>query len=370
MTLSKDEQIRYARHFSLDQIGPEGQNRLKAAKVLVVGAGGLGCPVLQYLTAAGVGTIGIVDGDVVEASNLQRQILFGQNDVGKNKVERAIVRLQDQNPFTRFVAHPMRMDVSNALELAEEYDIVVDGSDNFPTRYLVNDTCVVLNKPLVFGSIFKFSGQVAVFNFQGGPSYRCLYPEPPQEGEVPNCSEIGVLGVLPGLVGTLMATECLKMILGIGEVLSGKLQLLDSLSNQKSLIGFQRNEANFTRTALEPDYDVVCGISNNLPMKSISAVELKQQLDNGEKYHFLDVREPYEFELCSLPGSQLIPLNDIPGRMQEVPKDRPCVVICHHGMRSAHAIVYLEDHGFDQLINLEGGIQTWAEEVDEAMTQY
>ena len=338
---------------------------------MVIGAGGLGCPVLQYLTAAGVGTIGIVDGDVVEKSNLQRQILYTTEDVGTSKVKAAIKHLELQNPHVAFIAHEERLTTDNALDIIKGYDMVLDGTDNFPTRYLVNDACTILDKPLVFGSIYKFSGQVSVFNYHGGPSYRCLYPQPPQEGEVPNCSEIGVIGVLPGIVGTLMASECIKMILQLGDVLNGKLLLVDTLGNQYMSLQVTRNEENFTRQELEKDYLEVCGIKKVVLDAEMNAQEIYQLMEDGQSFHFLDVREPYEFDICQIENSQLIPLGEVPHRSDEIIQNgRPTVVVCHHGIRSARAIQYLESQGFRNLINLRGGIHAWAVEVEENMARY
>ena len=368
--LSKEEISRYSRHIQIAEIGMDGQKKLKQARVLVIGAGGLGCPVLQYLTAAGVGKIGIVDDDLVDASNLQRQILFDQNDIGKSKVEVAIKKLSKQNSFVQFVGYTERLTNGNALNLFKDYDIIVDGSDNFPTRYLVNDVCVVTGKPLVFGSIYRFEGQVTVFNFENGPSYRCLYPTPPQAGEVPNCSEIGVIGVLPGVIGTRMASECVKMILKIGEVLSGKLLIMDLLGNSNLLISIARNPDNWERKELESNYEDFCGIRPSFIGKQISALDLNSLLNNAESFTLLDVREKFEQEICLIPGSQCIPLGEIALRIDEIDRAVPTIVICHHGMRSQSAIEYLNSQGFTNLINLEGGIHSWAVEVDSSMPVY
>lgn len=368
--LTQQEKSRYARHLSLNQVGISGQEKLKKAKVLVIGAGGLGCPILQYLTAAGVGTIGIVDHDVVDESNLQRQILYGVDDIGSKKTEAAIQKLQKQNPYVSFIPHLEKLTTENALSVLKTYDIILDGTDNFPTRYLVNDSCIILNKPLVFGSIFKFEGQISVFNYQGGPSYRCLFPTPPKEGESPNCSEIGVLGILPGVVGTMMATECIKMIIGIGEVLSGKIQLIGLLGNQYLQFNITKNEENFKRKTLEKDYQEFCGIPKKNEMIEVTATDLKAKIEAGEEIKLIDVREDFEYEICHISGSTLIPLGEITSRHSEIAKEPQTVVICHHGMRSAQAIGYLERKGYNNLINLKGGIHAWAVEVDQTMQTY
>ncbi len=367
--LDKEELSRYARHLALENVGIEGQQKLKSAKVLIVGAGGLGSPVLQYLTAAGIGTIGIIDPDVVDESNLQRQIIFTTNDLGKPKVEVAIRQLEQLNPYVTFVPHHTSLNVENALEIIQEYEIIIDGTDNFPTRYLVNDACVILNKPFVHGSIFKFQGQVSVFNYQNGPSYRCLYPEAPSAEEAPNCSEVGVLGVLPGVVGTRMASECLKMILGVGSVLSGKVEIIDLLQNQQLQLKVQRNESNFTRTSLDASYERIC-METLVLQPSISVSDLKELLENQSRFTLLDVREDFELEICAFENSLHIPLGQMLSRMHEIPRNLPIVAVCHHGIRSANAIAFLEQHGFANLSNLEGGIHAWATEIDPNMATY
>ena len=369
--LSKEEIARYSRHIKIDGVGLEGQEKLKTASVLVIGAGGLGCPVLQYLVAAGVGGIGIVDDDVVDASNLQRQILFDVEDIGKSKASTAIAKLSKQNPFVELVEHAVRLTNENALNIFEGYDIVIDGTDNFPTRYLVNDACVILDKPLVFGSIYKFEGQVSVFNYEGGPSYRCLYPNPPKEGEVPNCSEIGVIGVLPGVIGTRMASECIKIILGIGEVLKGKLLLIDILGNKNLQLNITKNPENWERKVLEENYEDFCGITDlRMEMNEISVKELNERIKAGENLKLVDVREEFEYEICLIPESIKIPLGQISDRSDEIDRLTPTVVICHHGRRSASAIELLKAKGFTNLINLTGGIHSWAIEVDNEMATY
>jgi adenylyltransferase/sulfurtransferase len=369
--LSSEELKRYNRHLILKEFGKEAQEKLKSSKVLVIGAGGLGCPVLQYLTAAGVGTIGIVDFDKVDESNLQRQVLYSTEDIGKPKAQVAAEKLSEQNPYIEFKVHQLKLSKDKALSVFSNYDLIVDGSDNFPTRYLVNDACVILNKPLVFGSIFKFEGQVTVFNYTNkngkrGPTYRCLFPEPPAPGEVPNCSEIGVIGVLPGMIGTIQANEVIKVITGIGKVLSGRLFLLDALSMNTSILKFSSVEENFKITSLT-DYEEFCGL---IPKKkSITVQELKNKLDQGDEIVLIDVREKFEYDICKL-GGTLIPLNTIPDQIHKIPKDKSVVVYCHHGMRSASAIKFLEQHGFNNLLNLEGGIHAWAIEIDDQMERY
>ncbi|MBX9853246.1 MAG: molybdopterin-synthase adenylyltransferase MoeB [Cytophagaceae bacterium] len=371
---SPDELKRYNRHIILPEFGMEGQTKLKQAKVLVIGAGGLGCPVLQYLAAAGVGTIGIVDFDTVDESNLQRQVLFLTEDIGKPKAEVAAQKLSLQNPHSKLKIQNSKLDKSNALQIICEYDLVVDGSDNFPTRYLVNDACVILNKPLIFGSIFKFEGQVTVFNYtdksgKRGPTYRCLFPEAPAAGEVPNCSEIGVLGVLPGLIGTMQANEAIKVITGIGECLSGKLFVLDALTMHTSIIKFSANEENYKIRELG-EYEEICEAPSTNFSDEISVQELKEKLDKKENIFLVDVREPHESEICSI-GGVLIPMSRLRDNIEKIPTDKPVVLYCHHGMRSAMVAKFLrEEFGYKNLINLEGGIHAWATEIDQEMERY
>lgn len=349
--LNKEEQKQYNRHLILEEIGEEGQLKLKQAKVLVIGAGGLGCPILQYLTAAGIGTIGIVDDDVVDQSNLQRQILYSMNDIGISKAETAGKRLSGLNPFIDFKVFNEKLTRENAVSLFKQFDIVVDGSDNFQTRYLCNDAAVLANKPLVYGAIFKFEGQVTVFNFNNSATYRCLYPTPPGPNEVPNCSEIGVLGVLPGIIGTLQANEVIKIICGIGEVLVNKLLVFDALSMRQLVLNYQKTAASEV-TSLEDNYDFFCGI---IPTENEIALEELQK--NIETYHLLDVREHWEREQKHI-GGQHIPLRELPNRFAEVFTDKPLVVYCKSGIRSKRAIEFLEDHLTEvSLINLSGGIK-------------
>lgn len=391
--LTPKELNRYSRHIILPEIGQKGQEKLKQAKVLVVGAGGLGCPVLQYLTAAGVGTIGIVDFDKVDESNLQRQILYNVEDIGKQKAETARQKLSLMNPYINFEVYDTRLDKDNTLEIFKDYEIIVDGSDNFPTRYLVNDACVILDKPLVYGSISRFEGQVSVFNFiaseakqspsvdvgfrGAGPTYRCLFPEPPNSEDVPNCAEAGVLGVLPGIIGTMQANEVIKIITGIGEPLSGKLFIFDALSFENRIINFKRVEENCKITGLI-DYERFCnsnhtlikGTLNNNVMKEITVSELKEKLDNNEDITIIDVREQFEYDICNLQGV-LIPMGELVNNTDKIPKDKPVIVHCRTGGRSAQAVQFLsQKHGFDNLYNLKGGIHAWAMEIDKEMATY
>ncbi|MDF2457174.1 MAG: molybdopterin biosynthesis protein MoeB [Cytophagaceae bacterium] len=371
-SLSKEELSRYSRHISLQEVGLAGQEKIKAASVLVIGAGGLGCPALQYLAAAGVGRIGIIDFDKVDVSNLQRQILYGTDDVGKYKAEAAKARLSFNNPLISFITYTEQLNKDNVLSILPSYDIIVDGSDNFSTRYLVNDACVILNKPLVFGSIFKFDGQVSVFNYSDekgtkGPTYRCLYPEPPADGEMPSCSEIGVLGVLPGLIGTLQANEALKLILGLGNPLAGKLFTLDALTMQTQLFSIKANPENYTIKELG-NYDFSC--ETTVLQDVIQVTELKSLLDQQADLLLLDVREQYEYDLCRLEGALLIPMNTVPHHLQDLPKNKNIVVYCHHGMRSASIVNFLKANGFEKISNLEGGIHAWSMEVDNTVAVY
>ncbi|OUJ76178.1 molybdopterin-synthase adenylyltransferase MoeB [Hymenobacter crusticola] len=365
--LSTTERQRYRRHLQLPEIGEAGQEKLLAARVLVVGAGGLGCPVLQYLAAAGVGTLGIADADKVEASNLQRQVLFGDADLGQSKAAAAARAVQRLNPAVRCEVYPQRVDLADVRELVAQYDVVVDGSDNFPTRYLLNDACVSLGKPLISGAIYKFEGQVSVFNYQGGPTYRCLFPTPPSANEAPNCDATGVLGVLPGLIGCAQATETMKVILGLGEVLRGRLWLFDALSFQTRILRFPRHPERALidlATADSADYAELC----HPPLQEITAQELQAQLQSDEPPFLLDVREPAEYELGHLPGATLIPLAYLPERVEELPRHHPVVVYCRTGRRSTAGIEQLQEKfGFDNLINLTGGLAAWATQVDPTL---
>lgn len=350
MNLSNEEKKQYNRHLILDKIGLEGQLKLKKAKVLVIGAGGLGCPVLQYLTAAGVGTIGVIDDDVVDQSNLQRQILYTINDVGLSKSVTAVNRLSKLNPFVHFNVYQEKLTKENAISLFEMYDIIVDGSDNFSTRYLTNDAAVITNKPLVYGAIFKFEGQVSVFNYKGSATYRCLYPTPPKPEESPNCSEIGVIGVLPGIIGSLQANETIKIICEIGDVLANKLLMYDTLSMRQMLLKFEKT-TNATVTKLEDDYDFFCGIKT--AKNEITFTELQNDLS---KYSLLDVRENWEREEHHI-GGQHIPLGELANQFKKIVTGKPVVVYCRSGKRSQQAIEFLEGKfSTMSFINLKKGI--------------
>lgn len=378
MSLSRDELIRYNRQIILPDFGVEGQERLRNASVLIIGAGGLGAPNLQYLTAAGLGRIGVVDFDEVSLSNLQRQVLFTTDEVGQNKALTAIEKLQKLNPDTRFDCYETQIDASNALELITEYDLVIDGSDNLPTRYLVNDACVLLDKPLIYGAIFRFEGQVSVFNQtleegQRGPNYRDIFPTPPPPEMVPSCSEGGVFGVLPGIIGAMQANEAIKVITGMGTTLSGKLLLFDSLDFSSRYLNIRPNPDN-PISGKDPsiteliDYEAFCaGPAPEKPENnSITVHELQERLMD---YFILDVREYYEYEISNLEGLN-IPLGDLNQRLKEIPKERAVVVHCKSGKRSAKAIETLKKEGFDNLFNLEGGILAWQQEIDNSMAVY
>ena len=358
--LSAEELTRYSRHTLLPEIGIEGQRRLKAGRVLIVGTGGLGSPAALYLVAAGVGTIGLVDFDAVDASNLQRQILYDVGDVGKSKVEQAHARLSAQNPHVSIVRHPLRLTASNARALVSGYDVVVDGTDNFPTRYLVNDVCVMTRTPNVYGSVSRFEGQAAVFAAPGGPCYRCLHPTPPAPGLIQNCAEAGVLGVLPGVIGAIQATEAIKLIAGIGDPLIGKLLLYDALRMRLRQITLQRDPDcpvcgdRPTITGLL-EYDRVCEPAE---ADTMTVDELRQWRNEGKPHVLLDVREPSEHEAWRIDGSILIPLRQLPSRMSEIPRGEPLVVHCKSGGRSAIAVAMLKVAGFEAH-NLKGGIQEW-----------
>jgi sulfur-carrier protein adenylyltransferase/sulfurtransferase len=383
--LSNDEVQRYSRHLIIPEVGVEGQQRLKKARVVCIGAGGLGSPASLYLAAAGVGTLGLVDFDVVDFSNLQRQILYSSSDVGRRKVEAAASRLSALNPEVRVVTHETPLSSANALDVLRGYDVVVDGADNFPTRYLVNDACVLLGIPNAYGSIFRFDGQASVFATKGGPCYRCLYPEPPPPGLVPSCAEGGVLGVLPGIIGTIQATEAIKLILGIGTTLAGRLLLLDALSMEFRTMKLRRDPAcpvcgdHPTVTALI-DYQQFCGIpaataaaASTAAVPEITVDALKSALDRDEHPWILDVREPREFEICRIPGSTLIPLGELPKRLSEIPQgtDAPDIVVhCKMGGRSAKAVALLRENGITNARNLTGGILAWIDRVDPSLPKY
>ncbi len=380
--LTTDDLSRYSRHLILPEVGMEGQRRLKAARVLCVGAGGLGSPLALYLAAAGIGTLGLVDFDVVDASNLQRQIIHSTKDIGRKKLDSAEEKLLALNPALRVVKHDTMLSSANALDIFKDYDIVADGTDNFPTRYLVNDACVLLGKPNVYGSIFRFEGQASVFATVQGPCYRCLYPEPPPPGLVPSCAEGGVLGVLPGLVGIIQATEAIKLILGKGESLVGRLLLIDALNMRFRELKLRKNPecpvccTNPTVTALI-DYQQFCGIvpeskqekavKNGIPQLSVK--ELKSRIDAGEDVFILDVREPYEYQIANI-GGKLIPQNDVPQRLAEIDRDREIVVQCRSGGRSQKIAEFLQQSGYPKVVNLAGGILAWADEIDPKMQKY
>lgn len=368
----KNELERYSRHMVLPGFGLEAQHKLKKANVIVVGAGGLGCPVLQYLTAAGVGEIGIIDFDKVSESNLQRQVLYTTQEIGQYKALIAKEKLSGLNPYVKFKIITEKIDSSNALDILKPYDLIIDCTDNFPTRYLLNDASVLLEKPLIYGSIFRYEGQVAVFNLNGSPTYRDLYPEPPAPGSVPDCEEGGVLGVLPGIIGCMQANEALKIISGIGEPLTGKLLLFDSLSLESNVIEFpDRKQSESIKKLL--DYEQFCGVNQSTKpagMKEVTVAELKSLKDKGEDFQLIDVREEYEFEICNLEG-ELIPISQIPDNVDKISRDKKVILHCRSGARSGNTIKWLEkNHNFENLYNLKGGILAWADQIDTSMTKY
>jgi molybdopterin/thiamine biosynthesis adenylyltransferase/rhodanese-related sulfurtransferase len=379
VTLSNDEILRYSRHLIMPEVGMEGQLKIKAAKVLCIGAGGLGSPLALYLGAAGVGTLGIVDFDVVDYTNLQRQIIHSTTDVGRKKLDSAADKLRSINPFINIRKFDTRLSSDNAIDLFKEFDIVADGTDNFPTRYLVNDACVITGKPNVYGSIFRFEGQASIFATEGGPCYRCLYPEPPPPGLVPSCAEGGVLGILPGLVGIIQATEVIKLILGIGDPLIGRLLLIDALGMSFRQLKLRKNPdcpvcgKNPTITELI-DYEQFCGIrGEEAPVETVGGEmqveELKRRLDAGDDIYVLDVREPHEYLIANI-GGHLIPLGDLPNRVNELDTSREIVAHCKSGGRSGKAVTFLRQAGFKRVHNLAGGITAWAERVDPKMPKY
>ncbi|HEY7096315.1 MAG TPA: molybdopterin-synthase adenylyltransferase MoeB [Terriglobales bacterium] len=379
VTLNNDEILRYSRHLIMPEVGMEGQLKLKAARVLCIGAGGLGSPLALYLAAAGVGTLGIVDFDVVDYTNLQRQIIHSTEDVGRKKLESATASLKAINPFVEVVPFDTRLSSANALEIFRGFDVIADGTDNFPTRYLVNDACVLTGKPNVYGSIFRFEGQASVFATEDGPCYRCLYPEPPPPGLVPSCAEGGVLGILPGLVGVMQATEVIKLILGKGDPLVGRLLLVDALGMKFRELKLRKNPdcpacgTHRTITKLI-DYNEFCGIrGEEKPVEAgvpeIQVEELKRRLDAGDDLYVLDVREPHEYQICNI-GGHLIPLGDLANRVHELDSSREIVAHCRSGVRSAKAVVFLQQAGFKKVTNLAGGILAWADRVDPKMPKY
>jgi sulfur-carrier protein adenylyltransferase/sulfurtransferase len=380
--LTKDELSRYARHLILPEVGEEGQRKLKAARVLCVGTGGLGSPLALYLAAAGVGTLGLVDFDVVDASNLQRQIIHSTADIGRKKLDSAAEKLKALNPNLNVIKHDTLLSSANALDILKDYDVIADGTDNFPTRYLVNDACVLLGKPNAYGSIFRFEGQASVFATKDGPCYRCLYPEPPPPGLVPSCAEGGVLGILPGLVGVIQATETIKLILGIGTTLVGRLLLVDALNMRFRELKLRKNPecpvcgAHPTVTQLI-DYQQFCGIvpaakeeiavKNGVPQITVS--ELKRRIDAGEDLFILDVREPFEYQIANI-GGKLIPQGEVPQRLAEIDRDREIIVQCKSGGRSQRIAEFLKQSGYPDVVNLAGGILAWSSEIDSTVPKY
>jgi len=379
---SREELARYDRHIIIPEFGLEAQKKLKAAKVLVIGSGGLGSPVLLYLAAAGVGTIGIVDFDVVDDSNLQRQVLFGVNEVGQLKAEAARDRLEALNPYIDIVVHNARLSSENALGIIRQYDVVADGTDNFPTRYLVNDACVLLDKPNIYASIFQFEGQVSVFNYKNekgevGPNYRDLYPTPPPPGLVPSCAEGGVLGVLPGIIGSLQALEVIKVITGVGELLNGRFYIFDALNFESRTFKIKRNPGNplnGTNPTIKQliDYEQFCGLKDDAKttVKEVTAQELYDLEVSGEPFQLIDVREPHEYDIVNI-GAELIPLGTVSANADRIARDKKVIIHCKVGGRSAKAIQELQDKfGFDNLYNLKGGILSYIDEVQPELTRY
>jgi adenylyltransferase/sulfurtransferase len=379
MTLSKDEILRYSRHLIIPEVGVEGQQKLKSAKVLLVGAGGLGAPLGLYLAAAGIGRIGIVDFDMVDFTNLQRQVIHSTADVGRRKLDSAAEKMCAINPHVDIAKHETALTSGNALDILKDYDIVVDGTDNFPTRYLVNDACVLLGKPNVYGSIFRFEGQATVFAYQGGPCYRCLYPEPPPPGLVPSCAEGGVLGILPGTIGLIQATETVKLILGIGEPLVGRLLLYDALGMRFRELKLRKNpecpvcgeHPTITRLI---DYHQFCGVPRTQETKvtenEIDVTEVKAKLDRGDHFVLIDVREPHEYKICNIPAARLIPLGEVPKRLNELDPEADIVIHCKSGVRSAKACGILRQAGFQHVRNMKGGILAWSDKVDRSVAKY
>jgi sulfur-carrier protein adenylyltransferase/sulfurtransferase len=379
-SLSNEEILRYSRHLIMPEVGMEGQLKLKNAKVLLIGTGGLGAPLGLYLAAAGVGRLGLVDFDVVDFTNLQRQVTFGSSDVGKPKTAAARERLSNLNPDIQIETFETKLTSENALELFKDFDIIVDGTDNFPTRYLVNDACILLGKPNVYGSIFRFEGQVTVFGMPDGPCYRCLYPEPPPPGLVPSCAEGGVLGVLPGIVGSIQAMETIKLILGRGDRLVGRLLLFDALAMKFRELKLRKNPScpmcGEHRTINNLiDYYEFCGVRGeeapapDVQVPEITPRELKSRLDGGDDLFILDVREPHEFQICNLRG-HLIPLGELPRRVHELDSSREIVAHCRSGKRSAEAVDFLRKAGFRKILNLKGGILAWSDEIDPSVPKY
>ena len=380
---SNDEIARYSRHLIMPEVTLEGQRKLKAARVLCIGTGGLGSPIALYLAAAGVGTLGLVDFDVVDFSNLQRQILHGTSDVGRAKLHSARDRIREVNPNVQVELHEALFKSENARQIVAPYDVVIDGTDNFPTRYLSNDICVFLQKPNIYGSIFRFDGQCTVFApHLGGPCYRCMFPEPPPPGLVPSCAEGGVLGVLPGIIGVMQAIEAIKLIMGIGEPLLGRLVHFDALKMRFREFKLRRDpscpvcSANPTITDLI-DYDQFCGIpqaaaeeAKATEVPAMDVRELKRRLDAQDKFVFIDVREPYEYDIARIPGAKLIPLGELPGRLSELDSADEIVLHCKSGRRSTTALRVLQEAGFSRLWNVTGGIEAWADQIDPSVPKY
>jgi adenylyltransferase/sulfurtransferase len=379
--MNQDELLRYSRHLILPEVGLDGQRRIKAASVLIVGAGGLGSPLALYLAAAGVGRLGIVDFDRVDASNLQRQVLYGMADIGRPKLEAAKKRIADLNPGVQVDTYEVPLTSENAMSIIPGYDVIVDGTDNFPTRYLVNDACVLAGKPNVYGSIFRFEGQASVFDARVGPCYRCLYPDPPPPGLVPSCAEGGVLGVLPGVIGVIQGIETLKLILGLGDSLAGRLLIFDALGMRFREMKLRKDPAcplcgeHPTITELI-DYQAFCGVATVQEAEDataaweISVKDLEAMKGRGAAFDLIDVREPHEFEIAQIPGARLVPLSQLPARVSELDSSRELVLHCHHGQRSMRALEYLHGAGFRKLKNLRGGIDAWAREVDSNVPRY
>jgi sulfur-carrier protein adenylyltransferase/sulfurtransferase len=376
--LSKDEILRYSRHLIIPEVGMEGQQKLKAAKVLLVGAGGLGAPLGLYLAAAGVGRIGLVDFDVVDFTNLQRQVIHSTADVGRKKLDSAGEKMVAINPHLKLTKHEVAFSSENALDILRDYDLVVDGTDNFPTRYLVNDACVLLGKPNVYGSIFRFEGQATVFAYEGGPCYRCLYPEPPPPGLVPSCAEGGVLGILPGTIGLIQATETVKLILGIGEPLVGRLLLYDALGMRFRELKLRKNPdcpvcGDHPTVTKLIDYQQFCGIPAQEPKvteSEIDVTEVKTKLDRGDDFVFIDVREPHEYRIAKIAGAKLIPLGEVAKHLDEFDKNADIVIHCKSGMRSAKACGIFRNAGFAHVRNMKGGILAWSDQIDHSVPKY
>src|SRR5476651_839332 len=378
MALTQEEILRYSRHLIMPEVGVDGQERLKKASILLIGCGGLGSPLSMYLSAAGVGHLGLVDFDVTDFTNLQRQVAFGTQDVGRPKVEATKDRIASINPNVQVTTYRTKLTAENVMDIFKEYDIIIDGTDNFPTRYLVNDACVFLHKPNVYGSIFRFEGQATVFWADKGPCYRCLYPEPPPPGMVPSCAEGGVLGILPGTIGLIQATEAVKLILGKGDPLVGRLLLYDALGMRFRELKLRKNPEcpvcgeHRTITKLI-DYQQFCGIPAQEPKVTegeIEVTEVKAMLDRGDSFVLLDVREPHEYQIASIPGAKLVPLGEVARRLDEFDKNADIVIYCKSGMRSAKACGILKQAGFEHVRNMKGGILAWSDQVDPSVPKY